>query len=326
MANISITTECNRRCKYCFAEDSQSDTAIKVMSREIFLAAIEYLKRSKIRQLRLLGGEPTLHPDFAWMIGVAEREGFQLMIFSNGLINNHILKRLKRLNPEKLTILLNTIHPLENDSIGIKKQQNTMNELGKRVMAGINIYRRKMELDYLLDYVTKFDLKREIRIGISHTVLSRNNVFLHPKFYQQVGLDILDFIKKAKEQDISIGFDCGFVPCMFPEKSFEFLGNMMNKTGVCCNPNLDLLPDGNFISCYPLHYMKRISLTEKIDAPYLIDEFKKSRDQLQKIGIYSHCVECPLFANRCNGGCVAFRFYMLHAKRSNQINGMQGQS
>jgi MoaA/NifB/PqqE/SkfB family radical SAM enzyme len=324
MANISITTECNRRCKYCFAEDSQSDTAVKVMSREIFLAAIEYLKRSKIRQVRLLGGEPTLHPDFIWMIDLAEREGFKLMIFSNGLINNHIIKRLKHIEPENLTILLNTIHPLENNSIGMKKQQNTMNELGKRVMLGVNIYRREMDMDYLLDYVTKFDLKREIRIGISHTVLNSNNVFLHPKFYQQVGLDILDFIKKSKEQNILIGFDCGFVPCMFPRKSFDFLGDMLKKTGVCCSPNLDLLPDGNFISCYPLHFMKRIPLTEKIDAPYLIDEFKKLRDQLKKIGIYSYCVGCPLFANRCNGGCVAFRFHMLHAKPYNQINSNPG--
>ncbi|MCB0586590.1 MAG: radical SAM protein [Phaeodactylibacter sp.] len=314
MANLSITTICNKTCPYCFAEDSrtQYDKANAFMPEETFDRTLEFLERSGIGQVRLLGGEPTIHPDFIKMVDKALERKFHVLIFSNGLMPRKAIERLAKADPETTTILLNTIHPLEEDPKRMKKQQKTMEILGPRVMLGVNIYSRRQELDYLIPYILDYGLIREIRLGVAHAVLSQKNVFLHPKFYREIGQKILSLHRKARQHDIQIGFDCGFVPCMFPEEELEELGPLLEKTGNCCHPILDLLPDGKFISCYPLNNLHTLSLDDNSHAAELTRQFSEKLEAYNNIGIYPHCTSCPLFQRSyCNGGCTAFKMNRL---------------
>jgi len=163
------------------------------------------------------------------------------------------------------------------------------------------------ELDYLLDYITIYGLKKEIRIGLCHPVLSLKNVFLHPKEYKKIGYKIALFKQKAKKFGVFLGFDCGFVPCMFPDEYFELLTGELRKAGTCCHPIIDLLVDGSFIACYPLNNLVRIIIDDKLNAKELSAEFESALLPYSDIGIYPHCTSCPLFGNRCNGGCMSFR-------------------
>ena len=92
MSNISITARCNRQCPYCFTGFTKHGEN-RDMDRDMFLRALPYLTRSGIDQARLIGGEPTLHPDFIWMAGKALESGFRLMVFSNGLMPPSFLSR-----------------------------------------------------------------------------------------------------------------------------------------------------------------------------------------------------------------------------------------
>jgi radical SAM protein with 4Fe4S-binding SPASM domain len=112
---------------------------------------------------------------------------------------------------------------------------------------------------------------------------------------------------KANEQGIALGFDCGFVPCMFGKEHYELLWEELKKAGTCCHPIIDMLSDGTFISCYPLHSLYKIKLTGSLKAGELIDEFQQQLLPYSAIGIYPHCSSCPLFGKRCNGGCMAYR-------------------
>jgi len=103
---------------------------------------------------------------------------------------------------------------------------------------------------------------------------------------------------------------------MFPPQSFEEISDVMDKAGVCCNPNLDLLPDGHFISCYPLHQLHQISLNTETTAAHLIDSFNHYRDKVREIGIFPYCGDCPLFKVRCNGGCTAFKLNRLKNRQN----------
>ena len=216
MANLSITNVCNRKCVYCFANDTRNEFGKTLMDDETFEKALEYLRRSDIKQARLLGGEPTLHPAFIQLIKKALEQGFSISLFTNGLMTEEVSAFLQTIPEGKLSILLNTIHPSENDGPGIESQKEMMKKLGSKTIAGINIYSARQEMDYLLEYVSKYNLKKEIRLGISHSVLSRNNISLHPRDYQKIGHEIVKLKQKAIKEGVSLGFDCGFVPCMFP--------------------------------------------------------------------------------------------------------------
>lgn len=277
------------------------------MDEATFDEALDYLDRSGMNQVRLLGGEPTQHPAFTGFVQKALDRAFDIMLFSNGLFSEKILDFLASIPEKRITILLNTIHPDENDARGKKQQQKVLKRLGKKIIPGINIYNAGQGLDYLLDYVIHYQLRKEIRIGISHSVLSLNNVYLHPKDYQNIGHNILMFKSKSKEAGVAIGFDCGFVPCMFPAAYHGLLSEELKKAGNCCHPIIDMLSDGTFISCYPLHHFMKVKMHDQLLAKDLIQTFDKALSVYKGIGIYTHCTSCSLFNKQCNGGCMSFR-------------------
>jgi radical SAM protein with 4Fe4S-binding SPASM domain len=277
------------------------------MDLSVFNASLNYLKRSKMEQVRLLGGEPTLHPHVKTFITLALEQEFDILLFTNGLLRKDVLDFLNTIPDDRLTILLNTIHPNENNGRGIKKQQRTMEILGGKLITGVNIYSGIQDLSYLLEYIPRYNLKKEIRLGISHSVLSQNNIYLHPKDYRKIGRMISLFKMEASKLGITLGFDCGFVPCMFPEEYLDVLKDELYKAGTCCHPIIDLLSDGTFISCYPLNNFLKIKMDDTMVARDLTDKFEASLTPYKQSGIYPYCSSCPLFNNRCNGGCMSFR-------------------
>ena len=315
MANLSITNVCNKKCVYCFAGDTLADLGKTYLDAETYKKSLEYLERSGLKQVRLLGGEPTLHPGFVSFTKEALDRGFNIMLFTNGLISDNILDFLTSIPTEKLTVLLNTIHPNEDNVSGINRQKEVMHRLGHVILAGVNIYTPNLDLDYLLEYVADYGLKKEIRLGISHSVLSQNNLFLHPKEYQKAGYNIAMFKMKARISGITLGFDCGFVPCMFPTEYFDLLSVELKKAGNCCHPIIDMLTDGSFIACYPLNNLLKVKIHDQLNAKELITIFENALTPYKEAGIYPYCTTCPLYNIRCNGGCMSFRI-----QRYKQIN------
>jgi molybdenum cofactor biosynthesis enzyme MoaA len=77
MANLVVADACNLKCAYCFARDhmqaSKDNAAPAFISLATFEARLDFLDRSGIGEIRLIGGEPTLHPQFPEMIRRARR-------------------------------------------------------------------------------------------------------------------------------------------------------------------------------------------------------------------------------------------------------------
>lgn len=131
MANIAITTACNRDCAYCFGRGGRQAGAAN-MSRETFAQALDFLERSGIGQARLLGGEPTMHPQFREFAEMALARGFRLLIFSNGLMPESVLRYLESLPPERVALLIN-VSPRDI------RQDPAFRRLGSRVTPGFTI-------------------------------------------------------------------------------------------------------------------------------------------------------------------------------------------
>ena len=85
------------------------------------------------------------------MLQTALEQDFKLLVFTNGLIKQDVIDFMKTIGPKKLRMLLNTIHPVENNSAGMKRQCETMKQLGKCILPGVKIYSTQQKFDYLLD-------------------------------------------------------------------------------------------------------------------------------------------------------------------------------
>jgi hypothetical protein len=225
--NLSIIARCNRRCSYCFATEPLADAGLadQVMSWETFENALDYLERSDISQVKLLGGEPTLHRDFARMVDRALERGFNLLVFSGGLMPEVPLRRLEQVPADRLTVLVNVLAPGEGRPSEYRRQADVYRRLSRRVLLGYNITAPDAPFDFLLDLIREHDLRRTIRLGLAHPILVGSNRFLHARDYREVGRRVAEFDAQARRLgfEVDFAFDCGWVPCMFPEAFLESL-------------------------------------------------------------------------------------------------------
>ncbi len=308
MTNLSITSVCNRGCKYCFAMETLDELAREElhMSMEVFERALDYVERSGMEEVRLLGGEPTVHPRFCEMVDRVLERGLNLLVFSGGIIPKRVLEHLEQVPEERLTILMNVAVAGEDRQSEVDRQPETLRCLGSRIVLGLNIHSPSVKLDFLLEMIEEYRLQRTIRLGIAHPILGGDNRYLHPRHYPEVGFRVAEFALRCREVGVQIDFDCGWVPCMFPEGALEELEITPHDVGLRCSPILDVLANGEAISCYPLADHHRIPLPNDQDAGWLYQQFVERQQPQRAVMLYEKCASCD-FRERgeCTGGCLS---------------------
>ncbi|MBI2877932.1 MAG: radical SAM protein [Candidatus Tectomicrobia bacterium] len=308
MTNLSITLQCNRDCSYCFARPlrRKGELAATRMDRAMFLCALDFLRQSGINQVRLLGGEPTLHPHFEGLVTQALDRGFRLLVFSNGLMPEAALRCLEEASPERVSVLVNLPSPWEQNSHEARYQALTLGRLGRRATLGFNLHTASPDLDFLLLQVERHRLNRSVRLGLAHPCRDGSNHCLRPKEYAEAGRHIAGFVQQAAGHGITVELDCGFVPCMFPEGFLESPGVDPAAIGPRCGPVPDILPDGSVVPCYPLASTWRLSLSDGGDAPHFRSRFEEQMQPYRTLGIFRQCATCARRAGgQCLGGCLA---------------------
>jgi len=74
---------------------------------------------------------------------------------------------LARINPEKLSFICNMNHPDISPPKEIEKLENFLKVFGHLTCPGFNIYEPEFNLDFILQYINRYGLKRHIRIGLA---------------------------------------------------------------------------------------------------------------------------------------------------------------
>jgi len=79
---INITSACNSNCIWCYAKDYEKyKTLINI---EVFKKIITFLSTIKCKNVILVGGEPTLHPNLLYFIELMNSYDFQISLVTNG--------------------------------------------------------------------------------------------------------------------------------------------------------------------------------------------------------------------------------------------------
>jgi hypothetical protein len=330
MANLAISAVCNQNCAYCFATEHlgrpvETQAGGSVSAQAVFLPValfqqrLEFLARSEIDVARLLGGEPTLHPDFVELVDRVQAAGMRLQVFSNGLMPERALACLEGLPPEQCTITVNVSQGTTVDDQAHLQQRKTLQRLGRRAIIGFNIYRSDFKLDCLASLVLDHDCNPMIRLGMAQPCLSGRNEHIYPNQYRAIATRIVDFVGSTAGLGITVGLDCGFVRCMFSDAELELLESSGADIGWRCNPILDVDLAGNVFPCYPLSSLVQIPLVPDVNAATLRRMFQERTGPYRKAGVYRECSTCDFKSNGsvqeresdgkslevCSGGCLA---------------------
>lgn len=308
MTNLAISEVCNLTCPYCFASEylGLRDTNSRFMTLPQYDELLDFLDRSGIDQVRLLGGEPTLHPHFDTLIQKAQARQKFVMIFSNGLMPSRALDALCQLSADQCRILVNVNSPHDIGDKAFARLTANLHRLGKRAIVGFNIYRADFDALFLLDLIAETDCMPHIRLGIAHRCLTDNNHYIHPRQYRLVAEKVLLLAQAAAQQDAAIEFDCGFVRCMFSDEEIQLLQSCGVTPEWHCAPILDVNLHGQAVACYPMAEYQTISVDKTITADLLHQKFSTNTAHLRQAGIYPECSTCHFkLTNHCPGGCLA---------------------
>ncbi|MFC4560399.1 radical SAM protein [Nocardiopsis mangrovi] len=79
---LDLTRKCQLECVHCY-NDSGPRGGHGIMIREDWIRTIDQAAAQGVRRIQMIGGEPTMHPDFAELVTHALNAGIQTEVFSN---------------------------------------------------------------------------------------------------------------------------------------------------------------------------------------------------------------------------------------------------
>lgn len=267
---------------------------------------MDFMKKSSEMNLRLLGGEPTLHPNFIEIVEEALSQNFHIHLFSNCIMSKEKADFLSTIPKERLSILAN-ISPQAKDS---KKQMAlrsyALEKLGEKISLGITITYPEFEYDFLIENIKRYKLINKIRVGIAQPIVGHNNEYFDPSDYPKLGQAIVDMSSSCFKEDILIGFDCGMTLCMFSEEELGKLMKTSSGYSSVCKPIIDIGPNHDVWSCFPLSEVLNTRLENFKNRREIVEKYEKLLAPYRSLGCMNKCLSCVYKKrNICNGGCIA---------------------
>jgi len=307
MANIILTTNCQRNCEYCFAQDDKNNN--KEFTWPNFVEAVGFIGTSQ-KTINLLGGEPTLHKEFTKMLEYLLVNDYVVQVFTNGMVSsetlNNINKVLNRtvLRKDQLYFAVNINEAKYRNDIEVQQQKRFLEYIGHLAYPSFTIQDKGADLLFLQHIINEFNLDRTIRIGLALPVIGVKNKHLSKDDYSEVAKSITELANNS--EGTTIKFDCGFPLCMFSLDEIGKLSlNEENDFAFMCGQPLDIYSDLTITNCYPLSKLHRVPISNFVS---LNDAYKYFETGfMTPTGIYgSKCSECTFFRKVCWGGCKGF--------------------
>jgi len=327
--NILLTDKCSNTCPYCFAKQKlEEDSKLNQMPLENYKKVLDFLRISKSRLVKLLGGEPMLHSQIAEFINIVSGDDDfdAIVVFSGGIFDRSLAYLLAN---EKINVVLNTNHPSDYKDgkwdIFIKNL-DYMISLGVDITLGYNVYKTDFEYEFILDLLDYYKIKN-LRWTIAVPMHSYQNLHVPFEDYQKMGNRLTEFLLRFADMGVQSRLDC-FVPlCTFRDSDYGKLIKTfphMAKGGLC-NPAIDVGPDLTVWRCFAISSYGNVKLEDFPNLRELTNFFKSSFDHYKWHIWPEKCEKCKYRLSRiCQSSCLSFKVreiknFLEDEKRANSI-------
>lgn len=309
MANIAILNYCNLQCPYCFANRFITEEEKQLITMEQFENILNFLSRSRTGRIALIGGEPTIHPNFSNILEraitfAAERKT-SCVVFSNGINLGEYARLFLKSN-----CLMNVNHP---DILGESKWNDLIHSLKrlkacgaiKNITFGINLYPDMIDYDYIFNLAKEYG-KDRIRCSYVAPTCEYSNVD-KKQYYTNAKELFIPFVKKAKSLGIRINLDCNKIPlCYFTSEEFAEFCETVEGWNSFCNPVVDISPDMKGTACFGAYNLVDLTQFNNLEEAERYLLLKEMYPRALNNGS-GGCCDCDKFKNlSCQGGCLAF--------------------
>lgn len=314
MANVLLTERCVRSCPYCFAKKHMADKLEDdILSWQNLIYIADLVQASNENHISLLGGEPTLHPNFVeYVIYLIER-GFHVNVFTSGIMAENKLsdatRMLSEIPIERLSFVCNLNDPEKSNFSEVESVKRFLKIFGHITTPGFNIYHPDFSLDFIFDYVNRFGLIKHLRLGLAHPIPGKKNKFVGLPDMKAMANRLMSYQEHFERFRVKPGLDCGFPLCTFEDEEIGKLFKLaQGRLTFGCGPAIDIGTDMNVWACFPLSNFHKKSLFEFDSMREVIDYYQEihRKVRIEVGGIYEKCDDCLYREdNLCSGGCIA---------------------
>ena len=328
--NLMINNYCNLHCSYCFAQEEMHSKKAMNITMENFITFLDFLKHGNEHEVRLIGGEPTLHPELDKLIDkVIEYNYFdRILIFSNFTFPPEValmfIEKSKKIkidflpNINQFNLLIpkykeNILHNLDLITSNMKNVYNI----------GINLYDPNMDLSQWEEIVAKYNIKK-IRwsIVLPNDVLPEDFDFY--KFHHSFQKVLLELVSWRVKYGVDLSCDCnGVPPCCLDDNAITYIMKVDPTFLGCINcegPVIDLAPNLEKRGCFVVGCNKKQDKKKYLtDFEYeyqIRDYYEDIRSEKDGWPVRKECLSCPRFlmtGNSCS--CLAYRKQELTRRR-----------
>lgn len=315
--NIAIINYCNLKCPYCFADDMIQEES-KCLSVDDFKKILDFACRTPRNYIGIIGGEPTLHPQFKEILAEVNKYCKQFdtgaTLFTNGINLEPYLADIS----ERIGILINCNSPKYMGAEKFSKQRKVLDHLDmlswfdSRVTIGYNLFIGDDDRSFIWDIVDRYHINH-VRTSVS----APGGIYIDwrnrkEEYYQTMKPKFLEFCREAIEHHCILNVDCNHIPdCYFDDNEMELIMQACGPEheGICekfCNPVIDITPDFKATACFGSYDpvdIRDFNCIDDLERHLLL---KKSyiRALANNQG---KCSTCKLHENmQCQGGCLGF--------------------
>lgn len=295
--NILLTTACNLDCGYCFAQSLM----VQAGRREMALEDLGWLLFNRmdpnVDEVRLMGGEPTLHSRYAEALRLAKSYDYIVTVFTNGT-----QAALRETAPDLPDRVLLNLNDWQTYSDGQQAEiLKNLAALGDRVRLGYTVSRLDFDLTDHQRLIREYGLTKMIRLGLAQPVIGGANEFLADEDLPAAHQAIADWATRLAPDGIRFNFDCGFMRCHFSGKQVEQLIRAGAVLRFFCEPALDIGPGLLAWRCYAFSAAPGVDLRQ-FQTVEQARQWFVTRDKY----LNPDCDSCRDHRSGwCQGGCLA---------------------
>jgi radical SAM protein with 4Fe4S-binding SPASM domain len=308
MPNLMLTSRCNFRCSYCFGMDVMGNRRPAVdMDVDLFFHLVEWLGKASFNgnTVHFMGGEPTLHEQFAQMAETVVANRFDTAVFSNVSTANAPVcaERLVRL---PIRWIVNVNPPGSRTSTQEGHLRDTLHILGEKASLTFNVVPEQQSFDWVIDLIYEYKLKKKVKVGFLLPTFNATNRHLAADEYPVVAGRVVEFARFCDAFSVSLDYECGIPWCAFTHRQLGDLWQTNSKFFSSCNSILDILPDGRIVYCLPLATVRAESYSRFGTYSEAKRWYESQFTPYRPLGSTSKCFSCQLLiSGHCAGGCLA---------------------
>ena len=298
---IYLTESCNANCNHCFNKGIREDRHMDTAKAEMLF---NYFASNGIKNLKIMGGEPTVHPDFLTLYNLSQQKFDSVALFTNGL-NAEITKITPR-NTDAIIYNFLFINR-QFDSNKYLPSSNFARIFEIVIDGNTDIQKLKNEIQHTQQELSK---KRIQQYYFQITLNCIEQIFIKKEDINRKFREIISFILSKYPNHIS--FDHTIPLCFWEEESINLMNkyNLSYYKATCRGTDFGLVDSKfNLLHCNQFQeVITPIFINDKTISFIRLNNLLKIANLNKKIfNLKNKCIDCQFFDTYCTGGCLAHK-------------------